>query len=53
MLDHKPDAIRHAHKSRVVGVNAVHGEIIGVGGHAEAECQVTLVVSDFLWSYGL
>ena len=37
MLDHQPNAIRHAHKARVVGVDAVHGEIVGVGGHTEAE----------------
>ena len=37
MPDHKPDVIRHTHETRVIGVNAVHGEIVGVGGHAEAE----------------
>ena len=37
MPDHKPDAIRHTHETRVVGVDAVHGEVVGVGGHAEAE----------------
>ena len=37
MLDHQPDAIRHAQKSRIVGMDAVHGEIVGVGDHTEAE----------------
>ena len=37
MLDHQPNAIRHAQKSRIVGVDAVHGKVVGVGDHAEAE----------------
>ena len=37
MLDHQPDAIRHAQKSRIVGMDAVHRQIVGVGGHTKAE----------------